>query len=346
MLSAESGHELSTQHSGTQHSGTQHFSVHAVSKHFATFWHPFLQAAKFVVVDGGLATELERRGADLGDPLWSASVLLDNPELIRQVHLDYLLAGADVIISASYQATFAGLARRGLNDEQAKNLLIKSVRIAQEARELWGTFATCPNGRVFPLIAASIGCHGAFLHDGSEYRGDYGLTANQLADWHRPRFEVLAHSGADLLACETIPCLVEAQALVTLLHEFPDMPVWLSFSCRDERHVCHGETLAECLALTRGVPNIVATGINCTAPHLIEPLLNSVAGVTDVPLLVYPNSGETWDAAGQRWTCTPSAQDWADLARAWHQAGARLIGGCCRTTPDTIRRIGGVARSA
>jgi homocysteine S-methyltransferase len=189
-------------------------------------------------------------------------------------------------------------------------------------------------------VAASIGCYGATLHDGSEYRGDYGLSVQQLADWHRPRFELLARSGADLLACETIPCLSEAEALVRLASEHPEIPVWLSFSCRDESRVSHGEPLAECVALTQGVGNIVGAGINCTPPRLIEPLLRSLAGTTDCPLLAYPNRGETWDADKRCWNCADDeAHDWGELSRTWHQAGAMLIGGCCRTTPDTIRQI-------
>jgi homocysteine S-methyltransferase len=215
--------------------------------------------------------------------------------------------------------------------------MIDSVRLAQEARERY-----CQEIRSGPrpLVAASIGCYGATLHDGSEYRGAYGLSAQQLGDWHRPRFELLAHSGADLLACETIPCLAEAEALVRLAAEHPQTPLWLSFSCRDESRVCHGETLAECVALAQGLANVVAVGINCTPPGLIEPLLRSLAATSACPLLVYPNSGETWDAHQRCWRCADAdAQDWGQLARTWYQAGARLIGGCCRTTPETIRKI-------
>jgi homocysteine S-methyltransferase len=308
-----------------------------MSPQFNTFWQPFLQTANFVVLDGALATELERRGADLDDPLWSAKMLVENPGLIRAIHLDYLRAGANVITSASYQASFAGFANRGLSHAQAARLMSDSVRLAREARdEFCRENSTGPR----PLVAASVGCYGATRHDGSEYRGDYGMTAGQLADWHRPRFEILASSGADLLACETIPCLTEAQALLRLAAEHPHVPLWLSFSCQDESWVCHGETLAECVALTRGVGNVVAAGINCTAPRFIEPLLRSLAGTTDRPLLAYPNSGETWDAVRRRWQCADAdVQDWGRLARSWYQAGATLIGGCCRTTPDTIRTI-------
>lgn len=299
---------------------------------------PFLETKRVVILDGGLATELERRGADLRDELWSAKVLLENPALIRQVHYDYYVAGADVATSASYQATFQGLACRGIDAAGAADLLRRSVRLAQEARDQFWQDTSHRQGRLYPLVAASIGCYGAFLADGSEYRGDYGLTKEQLVEFHRPRFAVLAQSGADLLALETIPCLGEGEALVQLLGEWPNMPAWLSFSCCDEEHVCHGERLAECVALANASPQIVAVGLNCTPPHLVAGLLRSVAGVTAKPLLVYPNSGEGWDAAGRRWTAG-SSWDWQAAAGCWYQAGARLLGGCCRTTPATIREL-------
>src|SRR5262249_9498216 len=149
-----------------------------------------------------------------------------------------------------YQASLPGLARRGLSRNEAVEVLCRSVRLAQEARdEFWGAGRT---DRLRPLIAASVGCYGACLHDGSEYRGDYGLSVRQLMDWHRPRIEVLAACGADLLACETIPCQVEAEALVRLLNEMPGVGAWISFSCRDDARLCHGETLAEAVAVVNG----------------------------------------------------------------------------------------------
>jgi homocysteine S-methyltransferase len=303
---------------------------------------PYLDRRGVVILDGALATELEQRGADLRDPLWSAKVLLEDPALIRQVHRDYLEAGSDVITSASYQASFEGFARRGLDRRQAEDMLRLSVRLAQEARADFleeqqknGTQTTTP------LVAASVGCYGAILHDGSEYRGDYGLSVIQLMDWHRPRLEVLAQSGADLLACETIPCAMEAEALVRLLEEFPDMPAWLSFSCRDGSHVCHGETLVQCVQLAETRPNIFAVGVNCTAPKWVPNLLHSLAGRTSKLLLTYPNSGETWDAKEHLWGQSTSCL-WAEAALNWYGCGAKLIGGCCRTNPAIIRQIAGV----
>ena len=299
----------------------------------------FLERHGCVILDGGLATELELRGADLRDPLWSAKLLLENPDLIHRVHLDYFAAGSDVATTTSYQATIPGLMQRGLDRKQAAEVLRLSVRLAQQARgEFWQSEAN-RSGRLRPLVAASIGCYGASLHDGSEYRGDYGLSVQQLIDWHRPRLEILASNGADLLACETVPCLAEGEALVQLLAGFPDVPAWLSFSCKDELHLCHGEPFAEAIQIANAAANVVAVGVNCTAPRFIEGLLTSVAGIAKKPLLVYPNSGETWDAQRHCWLGTNTEPDWRECVQRWHRAGARLIGGCCRTTPDTIRQI-------
>jgi homocysteine S-methyltransferase len=214
--------------------------------------------------------------------------------------------------------------------------MIRSVELAQEARDCFWSEPANRQGRIKPLVAASIGCYGACLHDGSEYRGDYGLSVDQLIAFHRPRVQLLAQSGADLFACETIPCLVEAEALVRLLPEF-DLPAWISFSCKDERHVCHGETLADCVALADACKNVVALGINCTPPRLVAELLASVSGVTRKPLVVYPNRGERWDAQARCWIGETTALDWGQAACDWYADGARLIGGCCRTTPDDIR---------
>lgn len=310
-----------------------------VSTRAESFWRPFFDRRGVVILDGGLATELERRGAVLDDPLWSARLLLDQPDLIRQVHEDYFRAGADVGTSASYQATIPGLVRRGLTETQARDLLRLSVRLVEEARDRVMDDTIPQQGRPRPLVAASVGSYGAFLADGSEFRGDYDLSVPQLMDWHRPRLQVLAGSGADVVAFETIPRLREAEALVRLLEEFPDTPAWMSFSCQDERCLCHGETLAEAVSLVSDAANVVAVGVNCTAPRHVEGLLTSVQDIASKPLLAYPNSGERWDAATRSWQAGAESLDWAAAAPRWCNAGARLIGGCCRTTPDTIRAI-------
>jgi homocysteine S-methyltransferase len=298
-----------------------------------------LESQNVVILDGALATELERRGCDLNDSLWSARVLLETPELIRQVHADYFLAGADCAITASYQASFEGFARRGLTDAQAADLMRLSVSLALEARDAFWRVPENRVGRVKPFVAASVGPYGAFLADGSEYRGDYGLTELELMAFHRPRMAVLAASGADMLACETIPSLLEATAIAKLLEEFPGMNAWISFSAKDGVHVNHGETFAECVQALESFPQVIAVGVNCTAPQFIADLLRSARGLTQKPIVVYPNSGETYNAILKRWNGESSCQSFATEARAWFEAGANIIGGCCRTNPDHIRAL-------
>jgi homocysteine S-methyltransferase len=297
-----------------------------------------------VILDGAMATELEARGCDLNDPLWSAKVLFETPELIREVHADYFAAGADCAITASYQATFQGFAQRGLSTGQASDLMRLSIQLACEARDdFWnGT----PNGRVRPFVAASIGPYGAFLADGSEYRGDYGLSLTGLMDFHRPRMAVLATSGADMLACETIPCLLEAQALLNLLEEFPKMTAWFSFSAKDGLYTNHGELISDCARLLGDHPQVAAIGVNCSAPEFVTDLTRNARGATSKPILAYPNSGEIYDASPKRWTGEASCSGFATQARGWFAAGARVIGGCCRTSPEHIRELAQVLPKA
>jgi homocysteine S-methyltransferase len=297
----------------------------------------FLARRPFMVLDGALATELERRGADLGDPLWSAKCLIERPELIREVHRDYLHAGADVATTATYQATFEGFARRGIDGRGAAQLMCSAVSLAIAARdEFWRTEANRTD-RSRPLVAASVGPYGAMLTDGSEYRGRYALDDIALADFHRPRLAVLAHAGADFLACETIPCLREARVLANLLQEFPDTCAWISFSCKDGEHNGEGEDIGDCAAELERYPQIAAVGVNCTAPQHIAPLLRRMRDATDKPLVAYPNSGEIYEASSKRWS--GGVLEFGAQAREWYAEGARLIGGCCRTGPADIRHV-------
>ncbi|HRD50673.1 MAG: homocysteine S-methyltransferase [Candidatus Competibacter sp.] len=305
---------------------------------------PILQRHPIILLDGALATELERRGCDLRDPLWSAKALLETPDLIRQVHLDYFLAGADGAITASYQATVTGFMRRGLNATEAMALIQRSVRLAIEARDAFWADPANHADRPRPFVAASVGPYGAFLADGSEYRGDYGLSEAALIEFHRPRLAALLAAGADILACETLPCRVEAQALVHLLAEFPDASAWISFSARDGAHTCHGERLADCAAWLDACPQVAAVGVNCTAPRYIPDLVRAIRSATQKPIVVYPNSGEVYDAARRNWRGSGLCATFAEQAREWYACGARIIGGCCRTTPDHIRALAAWAR--
>jgi homocysteine S-methyltransferase len=298
---------------------------------------PFLERQPFLVLDGGLATELERRGAVLRDPLWSARLLLTQPELIRSVHLAYFEAGADVAVTASYQAAMGGLTAAGLSSAEAERLLRSSVDLAIDARAEFMASRLGAHRSVAPLVAGSIGPYGAFLHDGSEYHGGYGRTSRELARFHQDRFDVLAATGADLLAFETIPSRREAEALVELLERRGGRHAWISFTAKDERRIADGTPFADCVASVTQSEWILAVGINCTAPRFVAPLLETAPPAR--PFVVYPNTGEVYDARSGDWHGHGSVQEVVAGVERWHALGARLIGGCCRTTPDTIREI-------
>ncbi len=300
---------------------------------------PFLDQGAALIIDGGLATELELRGHDLRDDLWSARVLLEDPEAIYQVHWDYLEAGADCIISASYQVTFEGFRRKGINEEGTEELLRRSVQIALDARDDFWSQHSKREGRNRPLVAASIGPYGAALADGSEYTGDYDLDEEGLYEFHRRRWQVVAQTDADILACETIPSLPETLALVRLIKETPGRFFWISFSCRDGRRINDGTQIARCVQETAGLNQVVAVGINCTAPRFVPTLINEISAITDKPIITYPNSGEHFDPVSQEWSGQADADSFAQSSKVWRAKGAQLIGGCCRTRPEHIRQI-------
>ncbi|HAV78829.1 MAG TPA: homocysteine S-methyltransferase [Anaerolineae bacterium] len=304
-----------------------------------------LEIQPVLVIDGALATELERRGYDLKDDLWSAKILLEKPEAIKQLHYDYFKAGADCAITASYQATVEGFMTRGLNEAEAIDLIKKSVRLAIEARDEFWNDKGNRVGRSKPFVAASVGPYGAYLADGSEYRGNYGLTETELMDFHRQRMRALIEAGADILACETIPCLIEAQALSKLLREYPNITAWFSFSCRDGTHVSEGQLFADCVKDLETNPQIAAVGINCTSPRYIHSLVREAKKVTSKPILVYPNSGESFNAEKNDWNGDPVSHSFGEDAKEWYEAGARMIGGCCRTSPEDISVIANWARN-
>ncbi len=295
-----------------------------------------------IVLDGAFATELEARGFSVNDALWSAKALFERPDLVREVHLDYLRAGADVVTSASYQATVEGFMKHGFSKEEAATLIQKSIQLAQEARDLYLAERE-GNGRV-PFVAASVGPYGAYLADGSEYRGDYGIDEDALVAFHAERLALLAEEKPDLLACETIPSLVEARAIVRALRqEDIRIPAWFSFSCRNGAEISDGTRIAECARFLNNVSEASAIGLNCTAPQYVESLIGEIRRETTKPIAVYPNSGETYDASDKSWH--GAAEDFGTIARRWRTAGACLIGGCCRTTPREIADIAAWAKT-
>jgi homocysteine S-methyltransferase len=291
-------------------------------------------AAGAVVLDGGLANQLEAAGYDLSDELWSARLLAERPEAIVEAHLAYYEAGADVAITSSYQATFEGFARRGIGHGRAAELLTLSVELGREAVR-----RARAEGITRPLwVAASAGPYGAMLADGSEYRGRYGLSVDELERFHRPRLEVLAAAGPDVLALETVPDADEAAALLRAVRGL-GVPAWLSYSVAGGRTRA-GQPLEEAFALAAEADEVIAVGVNCCAPADVGDAVETAARVTGKPVVVYPNSGEAWDAVARAWdgraTFTP------DEVTGWRASGARLIGGCCRVGPEAVT---GIARA-
>jgi homocysteine S-methyltransferase len=289
-----------------------------------------------LLLDGGLATQLEAQGADLSDRLWSARLLVEEPDAIVDAHLAYYRAGARVATTASYQATFEGFAARGIGHDEAAGLLRRSVDLGAQARN-----RALEEGLGGPLfVAASVGPYGAMLADGSEYRGRYGRTVAELRDFHRERMEILAGAGPDVLAIETMPELEEAEAAASLLAELPGAAAWISFSCADGGHLRSGTPIEEAVAAVEGAPGVMAVGVNCTAPQHVDELIRRIRTVTALPVVAYPNSGEGWDAAARRWTGPGSERVDAAAAARWRAAGAALVGGCCRVTPDQVAGLG------
>lgn len=298
-----------------------------------------LRSNPVVILDGGLATELEARGADLSGRLWSARLLQDNPELIAGVHRAYFEAGADVAITASYQASFEGLAKAGYDADQSREIIRRSVSLAQTARAEFWAVPENRQGREYPLIAVSIGPYGAYLADGSEYAGNYGESREALRAFHEERMQILAGTEPDLLAVETIPSLLEAEVLAELLSVYSHVPAWMTFSCRNGTAIADGASLRDAVQAATSAPTVIATGVNCTPPRYVSSLLDEAAAVTDLPLVAYPNSGESWDDGSGAWRPADEQDDIAALALDWYRSGARLIGGCCRTGPGLIRQL-------
>lgn len=308
-----------------------------------------LDFAAIRVLDGAMATELEHRGCDISGPLWSAHVLDTSPQTIAAVYRDYLRAGSNCLSTASYQISAVGYRELGRPVEDASRALRQSVEIAAESRTAFVRESSSRienSSRIW--IAASLGPWGAVLHNGAEYHGRYSIGFADLIAFHAERIAVLAETEADFLALETIPSLEEAHALLAALGEFPPLSAWISFTCPDPLHVAHGERLRDCAAAVATSPQVLAIGINCTAPQHVAPLIaEAQLGARGAkPVIVYPNSGETWDAATRTWRGHADPSSFGSLARSWYAAGAQAIGGCCRTGPAHIAAIAAATRAA
>lgn len=298
-----------------------------------------------MILDGALSTELERHGCDLNDPLWSAKILIENPQVIYQAHYDYFLAGADCVITSSYQASFDGFAKKGFSHQEGVALLQKSVEVAQKARSDF--LADNPiAGRPSPLVAASIGPYGAYLADGSEYRGYCGVTDEVLKVFHQERMAVVLECAADILACETIPSAQEACVLLDLLSRHSGAYAWFSFTLKDGRHISDGSPLLECVKLLDASAQVAAIGVNCVDSRYVCEAISVIRQGTQKPVVVYPNAGQVYDASLKRWhgNCADKTPGLSQSALQWVERGARMIGGCCGTTAADIQKLAGLLR--
>jgi homocysteine S-methyltransferase len=306
------------------------------------------------VLDGGLATELERAGCDLASPLWSGEVLRTHPDKVLAVHRSYLEAGADCLLTASYQLSAMGFREIGLTapaaQQAARKAIQQGVALADQARRECVQAEIAAGRKPRPIwIAGSLGAYGAVLHNGAEFHGRYNIGHAELVAFHAERIDTMRETNADFLAFETIPSLAEAEAILESLTRFPGLAAYISFTCHDDGHTGHGELVEECARLLdarthASTDQIIAIGINCTAPRYILPLIQKIRAVSTKRIAVYPNSGETWvpekrNTASRGWTGTSDPAAFGDMAREWRNGGADWIGGCCRTGPQHIRAV-------
>ncbi|KAK6623188.1 hypothetical protein RUM43_009040 [Polyplax serrata] len=305
---------------------------------------------KVKILDGGFSTQLAKYVGNVidGDPLWSARFLQTNPEAVEKVHLDFLQAGADIIITNSYQASMQGfIDHLGCDEASSYNLIKNSVKLAVRARD---QYMKANQHAVRPLIAGSVGPYGASLHDGSEYSGSYidRVTKEEIVSWHRPRITALVEEGVDFLALETIPALREGELLLELMKEFPKQKVWLSFQCKDSQHTARGENFQEVVKRCWSLKGdqLIAVGCNCLSPKYVTSLIKDVnKGLPEkIPLIVYPNSGEVYSPEKgfdeeSKWTGTKNLLNMDKLVNEWIDLGVEYIGGCCRTDADSVRNI-------
>lgn len=297
-----------------------------------------LQKQNAIIIDGALGTQIQKNGYDVNDSLWSAKYLNENIGVIKEVHRQYLEAGADIIISSSYQASIEGFLQKGFSKEEAKKLIKLSISIAKDTRdEFW---KINNENRIKPLVAASIGPYGAYLADGSEYSGDYKISDEKLRGFHKERLELILEEKPDLLAIETIPILREVKLIIEVLKELEDIPTWVCFSSKDENSTNADDDINECMKYLQNQDCIDAVGINCTAPQYIPKLIENTKSECTKPIVVYPNGGTKYNPIKKVWEKGDiSPSEYGKLAHLWFRKGARIIGGCCETGPKEIDQI-------
>lgn len=288
-----------------------------------------------VVLDGAMSTPLERLGADTNNDLWTAKALIDNEELVYEVHKMYFEAGADLIITDTYQANVQAFEKVGYSEKEARNLIKKAVKIAQKARDDYENKTGKHN-----YIAGTIGPYGAYLANGSEYRGDYELSTKEYQQFHLPRIEELVTTGVDILAIETQPKLDEVLAILELLKKkYPQQKVYVSYTLSDDDTISDGTPLPRAIHALEDYSQVIAVGINCVKLELVEPALKNMKEITDKHLIVYPNSSAVYDPKSKTWSQPKTSVTFEELIPNWYEAGARIIGGCCTTGPKEIKAV-------
>ena len=298
-----------------------------------------------MILHGALGTELEALGYDISGKLWSAKYLLEEPSIIQDIHETYIAAGADLVTTSSYQATLPGLQEAGLSEAEARAIIAQTVALAKDARDkAWQSLSEDEKSkRPYPLISGDVGPYAAYLANGSEYTGDYGkISKEELKDFHRPRIAILLKQGVDLLALETIPNALEAEALVELLaEEFPQVEAYISFTIQESSSISDGTSLEAMVELVDTSKQILALGINCSSPLLFDAALEKLASLTNKYLVTYPNSGEVYDGQTQTWKPKDvTAKNLREHSQAWHeQFQVKILGGCCRTRPNDIKAL-------
>ena len=292
-----------------------------------------------MVIDGSMSTLLEELGLNLNHRLWTAIALFEYPDLVKEVHKRYFRSGADCGITCSYQATIPGLTESGFTVEQAEQIIENLVKLFIEAREEWWEEEGKESGRDWPLYLAACGPYGAYLADGSEYKGNYGISDDELRQFHYRRAEILWNAGADLLLFETMPSFGEVKICAEIAEEL-GADYWISFSCRDGQRINEGDRIADCAkVLSSGFPHLRMIGVNCTKPEYIESLILELKANTDLPIAVYPNSGDEYDPKNKCWCKRAGAIPFGDYAKIYYEAGATAVGGCCTTVESHIREV-------
>jgi homocysteine S-methyltransferase len=289
-----------------------------------------------LILDGGLSNVLESFGCNLNHELWVANLLDKNPEAIIDTHLAYLNAGAQIISTASYQATIPGFMKLGFTRIESELLILKSVDLARIAIN---QYCTKYKGQNKPLLAGSVGPYGAYLADGSEYRGDYNVSKKNLLEFHLKRIQLLDTSNCDFIALETIPSFFETQVLSTILKTIKT-PSWISFSCKDNYHLSDGTTLKKAASLLKNHPSIFAIGVNCTAPKYISSLIQELKSIkSDKKIIVYPNTGDSYNVQSKTWVKNSNPKYFTAMSKEWFLLGSDIVGGCCQIGPSHIKSL-------